>query len=70
MNWWLPFKKLIIVSVLSGAMAAIASALAHVGDMQLPAWAVPVAQAALTGLSVAVWNILKHWNDPVGGPTQ
>ncbi len=63
MKWTLTAKKLVIVSLLSGAAAVVAYFAAHLGELDVPFWAMPVAQAVLTGLAAAIANAIKHWKD-------
>ena len=61
MKWSLTAKKLLIVSLLSGAAAVVAYVAAHLGELDVPFWAMPLAQAVLTGIAAAIANAIKHW---------
>ena len=63
MKWSLTLKKFVIVGILSMAAAGVAYLAAHLGELDVPFWAMPVAQAVLTGLAAAIANAIKHWKD-------
>ena len=52
-----------MLTIFSAAAGAVAYVLAHLGEMGVPAWGIPLAQAILTGLAAAIANAVKHWND-------
>ena len=63
MNWSITLKKWVMLTIFSAAAGAVAYVLAHLGEMGVPAWGIPLAQAILTGLAAAIANAVKHWND-------